>query len=75
MGYREAIQWIADNDDTSWTSWTPVTHQEHVDHVSRLVSVLLVADIYQDGNAEKVASDVLRRVRARGRKDPWIKES
>jgi hypothetical protein len=55
MGYRAAVRWIADNDDT-----TVPEGWDAVDLVGGLISVLLVADIFKGGDNDLVARDVLR---------------
>lgn len=55
MGYKEALDWIMNNDDTDWL----------FDEESQAPSVTtcLVADIYQNGDTDKVKVDLLRRHR------------
>ena len=63
--YREAVQWIADNDSAGDTPAT-MTWAEAFAGVDGLVSVCLVADVFGK-DQDTVAADVLR---ARGFRKP-----
>lgn len=56
MPYREAVQWLADNDDTDWLDDPDGCFS---------VTTALVADIY-DRHTDEVAAD-LRRIKERPR--------
>lgn len=58
LGYRAAIRWMADNDDTEWV-------KEQTDP-SPAVTAALVADIY-DRTTEEVLNDLRRELRRAGR--------
>lgn len=54
MGYKEALEWIVRNDDTEWLL------DEECGAPS--VTACLVADIYQDGDTDKVVRDLKKRI-------------
>lgn len=53
LGYKDAVKWLAYNDDCTWLD---------DQYGSFSVSLALVADIYQGGNTDKVERD-LRKFR------------
>lgn len=53
MGYKEALDWLLRNDDIDWLD----------DRFgSTSVATCLVADIYKDGDADKVTRDLKKRM-------------
>lgn len=53
MGYKEALDWIIQNDDTLW-----LLDEEPI----ASVTATLIADIFQSGNVDKVTADLLKRI-------------
>lgn len=53
-GYKAAVRWIAENDETDIGD----------EHHGYILTILLVADLWQNGDADKVARDVMK-VRAK----------
>lgn len=58
MGYKEALDWLLNNDDTDWL--------DDEETGSPSVSACLVADIYQGGDTEKVTRDLKRKIENNG---------
>ena len=54
MGYKEAIEWLLNNDDMDW-----IRDEEYG---SPSVAACLVADIYQAGSTEKVTADLKKKL-------------
>lgn len=60
IGYRKALQWLADNDDCEWILEEPNDNEETP---SLSVAASLVADIYGLSDA-RVHADLLKLLRA-----------
>jgi hypothetical protein len=62
--YRDAIKWIASNDDIQPSKYSELVFGEtaHVEEIAGLISVVLIADIFAIDSKE-VAFDVVKSYR------------